>query len=203
MGSIETMIAYFIKGGWVMWPLLFASIFVVAVAIERFLYYKSAVSTRSFIDEYCSKAMANDLAGAKSLASSSTGLCAHILANMPQQANKAELESYFSARATIAIAGLRSRLNYLSVITTLAPLLGLLGTIMGMISAFSIFDLKEGAPIAITGGIGEALIATATGLCIAILSLVVHSYFESQMDGAITDMEQCFGVTLEAVSRGK
>lgn len=203
MGSIEIAISYFIKGGWVMWPLLLSSIFVVAVGIERFLYYKTAVSKKAFIEEYCTKAVENDLAGAKALASSSTGLCAQILANAPSNAEKAALESYFSARATIAIAGLRSRLNYLSVITTLAPLLGLLGTIMGMISAFSIFDLKEGAPIAITGGIGEALIATATGLCIAILSLVVHSYFEAQMDGAITDMEQCFGVTLETVSRGK
>ncbi len=83
----------------------------------------------------------------------------------------------------------------------MAPLLGLLGTIVGMIGAFSIFNLEAGAPIAITGGIGEALIATATGLCVAILALCAHSYFAHRMDNMITDMEQCFSALLEAETR--
>ena len=61
----------------------------------------------------------------------------------------------------IFVSRLRSHLYYLSVIVTLAPLLGLLGTISGMIRAFSIFNVQSGQAIAITGGIGEALIATA------------------------------------------
>ena len=72
---------------------------------------------------------------------------------------------------------LRARLNYLSMIVTLAPLLGLLGTISGMIDSFNIFSLQAGQPLAITGGIGEALIATATGLCVSIFALLVHTYF--------------------------
>ena len=83
----------------------------------------------------------------------------------------------------------------------MSPLLGLLGTIVGMIGAFSIFNLESGAPIAITGGIGEALIATATGLCVAILSLCAHSYFAHRMDNMITDMEQCCSALLEAETR--
>ena len=70
----------------------------------------------------------------------------------------------------IFISRLRSHLYYLSVIVTLAPLLGLLGTISGMIRSFSIFNVQSGQAIAITGGIGEALIATAFGLCVAILA---------------------------------
>ena len=90
----------------------------------------------------------------------------------------------------IALSRLRQRLYYLQVIVTMAPLLGLLGTISGMISAFSVFNLESGQSAAITGGVGEALIATAMGLCVAILSLVIHAYFSQRIENIITDMEQ-------------
>ena len=117
-------------------------------------------------------------------------------------ANRTQKQAYLESQAGIFIANLRSKLDYLSIIVTMSPLLGLLGTIVGMIGAFSIFNLEAGAPIAITGGIGEALIATAAGLCVAILSLCVHSYFNHRLDNIITNMEQCFSALLEAESRG-
>lgn len=92
----------------------------------------------------------------------------------------------------IFVSKLRSRLYYLSVIVTLAPILGLLGTISGMIRAFSVLNVQSGQAVAITGGVGEALIATAFGLCVAVLALVVHSYFTQRLDRIITDMEMCF-----------
>ena len=90
------------------------------------------------------------------------------------------------------LAKLRNRLYYLNVIVTMGPLLGLLGTISGMITSFSIFNVQSGQAVAITGGVGEALIATAFGLCVAILSLIVHAYFTQRLDRIITDMEMCF-----------
>lgn len=91
----------------------------------------------------------------------------------------------------IALAKLRKRLYYLSVIVTMAPLLG---TISGMITSFSVFNLESGQPTAITGGVGEALIATAMGLCVAIISLTVHAYFSQRIENIVTDMEQCFSM---------
>ena len=114
---------------------------------------------------------------------------------------KAEKSAFLESRAGIFMATLRDKLDYLGIIVTMSPLLGLLGTIVGMIGAFSIFNVEAGAPMAITGGIGEALIATATGLCVAILSLCAHSYFAHRMDNMITDMEQCFSALLEAETR--
>ena len=70
-----------------------------------------------------------------------------------------------------------------------------------MIGSFSIFNLQEGQPMAITGGSGEALIATFSGLCVAILALCAHSYFAQRLDTSITNMEQCFSALLEAESR--
>lgn len=71
--------------------------------------------------------------------------------------------------------GYNENLAFLSIIITLSPLLGLLGTILGIISSFKVFDLQtEASHFAITSGIGEALIATAFGLIVAMLALVLY-----------------------------
>ena len=90
----------------------------------------------------------------------------------------------------------------MNVIVTMAPLLGLLGTISGMISAFSVFNIQEGQAHAITGGVGEALIATATGLCVAIVALAIHAYFMQRIDNIVTDMEQSFSLVEAHHNRG-
>ena len=64
-------------------------------------------------------------------------------------------------------------------------------------SALSVFNLDSGQATAITGGVGEALIATAFGLCIAILALLVHSYFVQRIENVVTDMEQSFSLMEE------
>jgi biopolymer transport protein ExbB len=75
---------------------------------------------------------------------------------------------------------LRKRLTILDTVITLAPLLGLLGTVIGMIGSFNIMSASGiGQPHSVTGGIAEALIATATGLLIAILTLVPYNYFSN------------------------
>ena len=91
----------------------------------------------------------------------------------------------------VSLARFRQRLYYLNVIVTMAPLLGLLGTISGMISSFSVFNVTAGQATAITGGVGEALIATAMGLCVAIAALTVHAYFTQRVENIVTDMELC------------
>ena len=96
---------------------------------------------------------------------------------------------------------LRARLNYLSMIVTLAPLLGLLGTISGMIDSFNVFSVRTDQPLAITGGIGEALIATATGLCVAIFALVVHTYFAQKLDEILTSLDRIVNIVLSSVGR--
>lgn len=202
MQAITDLIMYFHKGGLVMWPLLACSITVIAIAIERFIYYKSVDSGAAFASRYCAAVRRGDFAVATELARKGSGQCAQMLADVAAVAGgKAEKSAFLESRAGIFMATLRDKLDYLGIIVTMSPLLGLLGTIVGMIGAFSIFNVEAGAPMAITGGIGEALIATATGLCVAILSLCAHSYFAHRMDNMITDMEQCFSALLEAETR--
>lgn len=202
MQAITDLIMYFQKGGLVMWPLLACSITVIAIAIERFIYYNSVDSGSVFASRYCAAVRSGDFAVATELARKGSGQCAQMLADVAAIAGgKAEKSAFLESRAGIFMATLRDKLDYLGIIVTMSPLLGLLGTIVGMIGAFSIFNVEAGAPMAITGGIGEALIATATGLCVAILSLCAHSYFAHRMDNMITDMEQCFSALLEAETR--
>lgn len=201
MEAIQQTLMYFHKGGLVMWPLLFCSLTVISIAIERYLYYKSVDSGNKFASDYCSLLRSGQQQEAQELAAGSAGECARMLAAAASVDSREQQQAYFESQASIFIAKLRNKLDYLSIIVTMSPLLGLLGTIVGMIGAFSIFNLQAGAPIAITGGIGEALIATATGLCVAILSLCAHSYFSHRMDNMITDMEQCFSALLEAEAR--
>ena len=193
---------YFHKGGLVMYPLLVCSLIVISIAIERYIFYKSIDSGRLFAKQYCDILDAQDIEKACNFAKTHKGICANLLVQATALNGVERTDAFLEMKSSIIISRLREKLNYLSVITTLAPLLGLLGTIIGMITTFSIFNLQSGQPMAITGGIGEALIATASGLCVAILSLCIHSFLSHKMNNIITNMEQCFLSLSEAKIRG-
>lgn len=196
------VLMYFEKGGLVMYPLLVCSLIIIYIAIERYLFYKSIDSGALFTKQYCDILAGETVEKALEFAKSQHGFCANILTQATPLTTVERTEAFMEMKGGIAIARLHEKLSYLSVITTLAPLLGLLGTIVGMITTFSIFNIQAGQPMAITGGIGEALIATASGLCVAILSLCVHSYLSHKMNNIITNMEQCFSALSEAKVRG-
>lgn len=194
MDSIMTGIEFFHKGGMIMYVLLLCSLLVVAIAVERWQYFSREDSGRQFAREFCQKISAGDMQAAIDMANIGKGLLANILAEACPLAGSGNMSSFMEVHSGIALSKLKQRLYYLSVIVTMAPLLGLLGTISGMISAFSVFNLESGQATAITGGVGEALIATAFGLCVAIIALAVHAYFNQRLENIITDMEQCFSM---------
>lgn len=196
MDLIMTGLVFFHKGGPVMYVLLLCSIFVLAIAIERWMYFGSHDAGRGFASQFATLISEDNIEGAMALAEKSKGtlpkLLSHALSRSDNQ--KMKLQTYFEVNSGIALSRFRKRLYYLNVIVTLAPLLGLLGTISGMISAFSVFNLESGQATAITGGVGEALIATAMGLCTAIIALCVHAYYTQRIDSIVSDMEQCFSL---------
>ncbi len=192
MGIME----WFQKGGPVMYLLLLCSVCVVAILIERFMFYRKAGSgIHAFTDKLPGLVQDGDWNRALQVCEQDTNAAAFVsreglTAAVAGKDTELALEMAYGTAA----AELRSGLNYLSMIVTLSPLLGLLGTIVGMINSFNIFNLQAGQPLAITGGIGEALIATATGLCVAILALVVHSYFAQKMDTILTELDKVIAV---------
>ena len=196
MEAIMTSVEFFHKGGSIMYVLLLCSIFVVTIGIERMMYFSRADTGRAFAREFYQYMANDDFAGARKLVEDHRGALANILFGALKlvKEDAARVSAYMEIQSGIALSKLRKRLYYLSVIVTMAPLLGLLGTISGMISAFSVFNLQSGQATAITGGVGEALIATAMGLCVAIIALAVHAYFTQRIESIVTDMEQCFSL---------
>lgn len=197
-------VEYFHKGGFVMYILLLCSIFIITVGVERLFYFSKADSGKNFADKFY-RLMVNDkIDEAKNLANNTKGDLAALLSFAFNKMHNKNINIMLmlEVQSGISLSKFRARLYYLNVIVTMAPLLGLLGTIVGMISAFSIFNLQEGQAIAITGGVGEALIATATGLCVAIISLAIHSYFVQRIDHIVTDMEQAFSLIEGLINRG-
>lgn len=209
MTNLMAGIEFLQKGGLVMYVLLLLSLFVVAIAVERTRYYRRADAGRSFAREFAACFAAHDYGRAMSLAVQSSGVLPQLIVAGVAQAGAAGSEagrddglapraaavsSYLEVQSGVELSHLRHHLYSLSVIVTMAPLLGLLGTISGMISAFSVFNVQSGQAAGITGGVGEALIATATGLCVAIVALAVHAYFAQRLEAVVTDMEQCFSL---------
>ena len=195
MESIMAGFALFQKGGCIMYVLLLCSLFVVATGVERWQYFRRTDAGRTFAESFAALAGQGEWEQAKSLAKETAGALPALLAKAFERVGAEDgrhaLASFLEIQSGLVLSRLRARLYYLSVIVTMAPLLGLLGTISGMISAFSVFNVQTSQASAITGGVGEALVATAFGLCVAILALIVHAYFTQRVDRIVTDMEEC------------
>ncbi len=193
MSFIAKCFQIFHQGGPVMYLILACSVLVAAIGVERFMYYrKMDTDMHEFIGRLAALLERDDWAAAHELCRQTQGIAAMVAAKgiAHVQRGCANIESVLEGEASLAVAGLRAYLNHLDTIVTIAPLLGLLGTVIGMIDSFSVMNIKAGQPQAITGGVGEALIATASGLCVATLAMIVYSYFNHRLDHLITTIEQ-------------
>ena len=200
---MENMWDLFQKGGPVMFVLLACSIAVAVIAIERFRFYRQAGKGASdFVAKLPGLLQGGSLQQAAEACRVENTAPAYI-AELGIRAAAAGDDvplALDTAYADMAMR-LRERLNYLSMIVTMAPLLGLLGTISGMIESFSIFSVRAGEPLAITGGIGEALIATATGLCVAIFALIMHTYFVQRLDEMLAMLDKAAAAVQSSLKR--
>lgn len=183
------MIALAIKGGVVMIPLLLSSVIALAVIFERLFFWRRL--KKQEIDPIILQLVtAGNLEHAMKFAGESWHPVARVLYAGLEYKDIAPAAA-MEAAAQEEIPQLQSYLPVLDTIITLAPLLGLLGTITGMISAFGIVsDAGLGQPHAITGGVAEALIATATGLLIAIMTLIPYNYFRAKVERVTKRMEE-------------
>lgn len=186
------MMELFVKGGPIMWPLLVCSVIAVSVTLERFLFIFSQRTSRQ--PKLLKKIIALAEQGKFDQAVEAGKETKDFVARTLVYALSQRQISYTNALLTASAAELKhfSRgLAILDTIITLAPLLGLLGTVTGMIHSFGLLGESElGAPKAITGGIAEALIATGFGLGIAITALLPFNYLNSRLEEARHEIEQ-------------
>ncbi|SMC49967.1 MotA/TolQ/ExbB proton channel family protein [Sporomusa malonica] len=201
MELLMQTINLFHKGGPVMYLLVISSLFVVAIAVERFLYYRNiSTDSQSFYNKLQPLLEKQRFSEATQFCEQSPAAIAKVaLSGLLAFQRGSQVESALESGATLTCARLREHLDDLSMVVTLAPLLGLLGTVIGMINSFSVFNVQSGQPLAITGGVGEALVATATGLSVATLALVIHSYFSRRVNHLVTDIEQTAALVVSYV----
>ncbi|MDF2572833.1 MAG: MotA/TolQ/ExbB proton channel, partial [Sporomusa sp.] len=202
MEFISQALSIFHKGGPVMYLLLACSLVVVTIAVERFSYYQAMVTdAQAFVTQLRPLLERQRITEAIQLCEQKPVVIGQVTAQgLRTYQQGGNVENTLEAAAMLSAARLREYLNYLSTIVTLAPLFGLLGTVIGMISSFSVFNVQAGQPMAITGGVGEALVATAAGLCVAALALIVHTYYTHRLDTIVTDLEQVSALVVNSLS---
>ena len=186
MGIFAGAIDYFQRGGACMWPLLLCSLAAIAIGVERYLYYKKALSSTDFVMEFCRLMNDFNIVGAREFAGMNKGDAAELATET------LDINEDLGKR-------LESNLDYLSVVIGLAPMLGLLGTITGMISSFNALNERAQNPMAVTAGIGEALITTVFGLCIAIMGMCIYAYLSSKVKTASLNIYEVANVLIDIV----
>lgn len=183
-----------LKGGPVMWPLFVCAICSVAIIIERNIVLRAVRRRCSGLRKQVHMSLLNSRhRAAQVLVEQRGGPVARVILAALENGHldRAKLEHLITEVAMEETPGLSRGLSVLDTIVTVAPLLGLLGTVTGMIAAFQVVAISTGvsAPTEITGGVAEALIATATGLAIAIVTLVGYNFLVDQVKAIVGDME--------------
>ncbi len=180
------MITFFENGGLLMYPLLLCSLVSLTVIIERmFFWFLAGMETnRKKIERIFQLADDRDWEGVKREARGSRSYVVRILLSGILHIAHSPVKAMELAAAD-EIMRMRRFMGILDTIITVAPLLGILGTVVGIIESFDMLGASGIAhPRAVTGGIAKALITTASGLAIAIVTVFPYNYFNSRIERA-------------------
>ena len=182
------------KGGFMIIPILLLFIITIYIFIERILVInKESKSPKNFTDEIIKRVNNNDINGAKLICNDTNNPIARmILKGLNKIENSLKnIETSIENVGKIEIYNLEKNLNLLATISGAAPMLGFLGTVIGMIRAFISIAQEEGAvsPKLLSSGIYEAMISTAAGLFVGIISYLAYNYLVSRVAKLIYRME--------------
>jgi biopolymer transport protein ExbB len=192
---MQSLIHFFVAGGWVMYPLALLSLAAVAVIIERWLAFRTLADLApDLVEDVVQLCTAGDAEEALALAKNRKGPVAAVLAEVLTHREKAvdDVERHVQEVGEPYFIELEHRLPLLDTATTISPLLGLLGTLFGMIATFRAIAAakSEGANDSILAGVGEALYATATGLTIAVVCFIAYNFFSAKTRQTVAQTEQ-------------
>ena len=185
----------FTSGGFVMWPLLMCSIASLSCILER-LFYWAVIDwhNKNTLEIIFEKLIKHPDDLLKFLKKNNNYPLARILIKANDYKNQDQDSFHLALTYAIqsSIKDIKKFDNLFSTIITVSPLLGLLGTILGLIKSFSLLDLGKGDinSIGVTGGISEALVSTAAGLIVAIFTLLFANYFKSQSNNHISLIQE-------------
>lgn len=179
-------------GGWLMLPLLLCSVFTLAISIERFLRLKRAGVVPKALQLQTGQpvqGVLQQLQQSENLQHSTLGrifMAGAQNKHQSEQFARAQME----ATASQEIGYLEKNINFLGTLSALAPLLGLLGTVLGIIESFLMIDISSSNPTLMIPGISKALITTAAGMLIAVPALFAYRYFQRLVQEYVVELEQ-------------
>ena len=194
------MIEFFIKGGPVMYPLLACSIISLTVIIERGIFWirEDIRRDQALVDDVLELCRGGDWEEVRTRVAGSKDYIIGILVSGILHRNFS-LTKAMETAAGDTIKKMKSYLGVLDTMITVAPLLGIFGTVLGIITSFELLGTTGiEHPQAVTAGIAQALITTASGLGIAILSVFPYNYFNSRAENAGLAIEK-YATSLEIV----
>ncbi|MDP8260836.1 MAG: MotA/TolQ/ExbB proton channel family protein [Candidatus Kappaea frigidicola] len=186
------------EGGVLMIPIILCSMIALAVSIERVWHlYRARIDTNKFMDAITGSIKRNKIIQALELCDQTPGPIAHIVKAgvLKHDRGKNEIKEAIEDAGLHEVARLEKNLNILATVAHICPLLGLLGTVTGMMEAFQVIRDKAaiGSPVNpgdLAGGISTALITTAAGLAVAIVFYVTYNYLVSRVENIVLEMEQ-------------
>ncbi|MEW6664653.1 MAG: MotA/TolQ/ExbB proton channel family protein [Thermodesulfobacteriota bacterium] len=194
------MIDYFVRGGPVMYPLLFCSVVALTVIIERSLFWirEDLHRNQPLVDGVMELCRVGDWNGVREDVKGSRDFVIRILVSGILH-REFSLVRAMEAAAAEEVKRMRRHLSALDTMITVAPLLGIFGTVTGIVHAFEVLGDATIAihhPEAVTAGLAEALITTVAGLAIAIPSVCFFNYFSSRVEKAVMSIEK-YATSLE------
>lgn len=185
-----------------MYPLLISALIALTVILERvFMFQKRYQTPPRLVSAVIDQIQGGKLDEARRLCGAQqTPISAVLASGITHFQNPAEeMELAMKNQAEAWVPLLEKRIEVIDTVITAAPLMGLLGTITGMMASFKVLSEKGvNEPNAITGGVAEALIATATGLVIALICLIAYNYLSAQVKVFIYQVESVASRLLEA-----
>lgn len=188
----------FLAGGPVMWPILFCSIFALAIILEKFLYlHKIKIDTQQFLNNILDKMKRHQIKEALQTCDSTKSPISHILKAgiLKYDRTREQIKEAIEDATLYEIPHLEKNLSALATIAHISPLLGLLGTVTGMVRCFQTIQAKATSfhpvsPGDLAGGIWEALLTTVAGLIVAIPTFVAYNYLVNRINNFILEMEK-------------
>ena len=198
------LIELYVTGGVFMHPILLCSVVGLAIILERLYFFaKARTDTKRLLTELLHVLQDSGYESAQRMLHSKRGPIAAVLHSGLLRAKKGPeaVEKAIETAASIQTAGLERGLIWLATVANIAPLLGFLGTVSGMIHAFeAIAGAEEVSAKLVATGIYEALITTAAGLIVAIPVQTAHNYFVSRIDKFVIDMEESGAELVDALA---
>lgn len=189
------------SGGWMMIPIIGCSLIALTISIERLIYFKKFGSSR-MAPKMLSLIEQEKFTDALAIAEQHPSPILRVIASGVYQRTNYPSKA-MEATAIVELTKMKRGLPVLDTVITLGPLLGLLGTIVGMIDSFGIMSESGlGNPHAVTGGVAEALICTAAGIFVAVTTLIPYNFFLARTEQETEKIEHYATKTEAALQRG-